>query len=251
MLYGYDLDSRRTTMRAPGVNPSNSMAAYTYAYDAGDRLYTLQNPFGETTTFLYNDDGTVRQKALGNSATISYGYDPLSGLLKDLQFGYPAVGGSYSHHYTYTPAGSLASRSESDGGVNTFLYDGMNQLLSEVRTGPVAFDHEYSYDHNGNRLTQTVNGALVQQFSYDAHDKLTGGLNESEGYDPNGNLISQTVNGQTTTFVWDDEDRLVSQQFPDGHGDSYGYTGVGMRLSKSDPTGSYSYLADGVSPCLR
>ncbi len=47
------------------------------------------------------------------------------------------------------------------------------------------------------------------------------------------------MNGQTTTFVWDDADRLVSQQFGDGHGDSYGYTGLGMCLSKADPTGSY------------
>lgn len=30
--------------------------------------------------------------------------------------------------------------------------------------------------------------------------------------------------------------------------DSYTYTGLGMRLTKSDPTGSYSYLVDGVSP---
>ena len=138
------------------------------------------------------------------------------------------------------PAGSLSSRSESDGGVNTFLYDGADELVSEVRTGSVPFDHEYSYDFNGNRLTQTVNGSLVQQFSYDAHDKLTGGLRESETYDANGNLKTQTVNGQTTTYTWDDEDRLTGQQFADGHSDTCGYTGLGMRLTKSDPTGGYS-----------
>ena len=46
-------------------------------------------------------------------------------------------------------------------------------------------------------------------------------------YDANGNLTAQTLNGQTTRFAWDDEDRLYSQTFPDGHSDAYSYTGVG------------------------
>ena len=110
------------------------------------------------------------------------------------------------------------------------------------------FTHAYTYDHNGNRLTQTVNGSLVQQFAYNGHDVLASGIGETEGYDLNGNLTAQTVNGQTTRFTWDDEDRLTGQQFPDGHTDTYAYNGLGMRLTKSDPTGSYSYLTDGAAP---
>ena len=60
--------------------------------------------------------------------------------------------------------------------------------------------------------------------------------------------MTQTVNGQTTTNTWDDEDRLTSQSFPDGHTDSYVYNGLGMRLRKNDPSGNYWYLCDGVSP---
>ena len=127
-------------------------------------------------------------------------------------------------------------------------YDGLNQLTGEVRTGPVPFLHSYTYDHNGNRLTKTVNGSLLQSFTYDAHDKLTGGINEGESYDANGNLLAQTLNGQTTRFAWDDADRLTSQTFPDGHAGSYTCTGLGMRLRKNDPTGNYWYDTDGVSP---
>ena len=110
------------------------------------------------------------------------------------------------------------------------------------------FDHEYTYDHNGNRLTETVNGVLAQSFTYNGHDVLASGIGETEGYDLNGNLTAQTISGQTTRFTWDDEDRLTGQSFPDGHTDAYAYNGLGMRLTKSDPTGSYSYFTDGAAP---
>ena len=37
-------------------------------------------------------------------------------------------------------------------------------------------------------------------------------------------------------FGWDDRDRLTGQSSPDGHSDAYSYTGLGMRLRKSDLT---------------
>lgn len=88
---------------------------------------------------------------------------------------------------------------------------------------------------------------MAQSF---AHDKLTGaaGTGESESYDLNGNLTAQTVNGQTTHFGWDDEDRLTSILFPDSHTDTFTYNGLGLRLRKSDPTGSYLYFTDGAPP---
>ncbi len=100
----------------------------------------------------------MHTKTLANGLSLVYGYDAADQLIA-LSFGSQA--GAYSHRYTYTPAGKLASRSETDGGTNTFSYDGADQLVSEVRTGPVPFNEGYTYDHNGNRLTQTVNGMLA------------------------------------------------------------------------------------------
>ena len=51
-----------------------------------------------------------------------------------------------------------------------------------------------------------------------------------------------------TRFTWDDEDRLASTTLPDGHTDGNAYTGLGMRLSKTDGGVGYAYLCDGVSP---
>ncbi len=95
----------------------------------------------------------------------------------------------------------------------------------------------YTYDHNGNRLTQTSGGTQIQAFTYNAHDVLAGTDSESETYDLNGNFLTQTLNGQYSSRTWDDEDRLTSITMPDGHTDSSSYNGLGKRLRKNDPTG--------------
>jgi len=120
--------------------------------------------------------------------------------------------------------------------------------VSEVRTGPVPFAYAYTYDHNGNRLTQTNNGSLVQSFTYDAHDKLTSGTagNESDTYDLNGSETRLTLGGSVYQFVYDEEDRLVQGLYP-GVTDTFSYNGLGLRVGKQDSTGSYSYLCDGAS----
>jgi len=55
------------------------------------------------------------------------------------------------------------------------------------------------YDHNGNRLTQTVNGSLAQSFSYNGHDVMTGGIGETPSWDLNGNETGDTLGGQHAT----------------------------------------------------
>ena len=54
------------------------------------------------------------------------------------------------------------------------------------------------------------------------------------------------MNGRTTTFTWDDEDRLTGTSSP-GYSDAFGYTGLGLRLTKNDSTGGYAYLCDGAA----
>ncbi len=92
----------------------------------------------------------------------------------------------------------------------------------------------------------TSNGNLVQSFSYNAHDVMSAGLNETPAWDLNGNMTSDTVNGQHTGYTWDDEDRLTSITLPDGHTDSFSYNGLGMRLTKQDLMGSYACRRNGA-----
>ena len=54
------------------------------------------------------------------------------------------------------------------------------------------------------------------------------------------------MSGQTTTFTWDDEDRLTATSSP-SYSDTFSYTALGLRLTKNDSTGGYAYLRDGAS----
>ena len=131
-------------------------------------------------------------------------------------------------------------------------YDGADQLTSETSTGGASGAPPtlgYTYDSNGNRKTQTQNGQPLQSFTYDAHDKLTSGTSgsETDSYDAMGSETSTTIGGGTYRETYDDEDRLTSLTTPGGITDSFTYNGLGLRVTKTDSTGSYAYVCDGTS----
>ena len=74
----------------------------------------------------------------------------------------------------------------------------------------------FTYDHNGNRLTQTVSGQPFQSFTYNGHDVLLSGTagSETDGGDLNGNETSISLGGSLYQMRWDDEDRLVQETLP-------------------------------------
>ena len=47
---------------------------------------------------------------------------------------------------------------------------------------------------------------------------------------------------------WDDEDRQVGETLPSGQVGTFTYNGLGLRVGKTDSTGTYSYACDGASP---
>jgi RHS repeat-associated protein len=64
----------------------------------------------------------------------------------------------------------------------------------------------------------------------------------------NGSRTSVTLSGSTSQAVYDDEDRLVSLSVPGGPTDTFVYNGLGLRVGKTDSTGTYGYICDGTAP---
>ena len=109
---------------------------------------------------------------------------------------------------------------------------------------PAANLIQYSYDTEGNRLTQTTAGTTTD-YSYNAADQLTqaavqGGATTSYSYDANGNELT----AGSRSFSYDEANRVT--QISDGTTtlDSFSYDGLGNRLTKTTPSGTTSYLWD-------
>jgi len=100
----------------------------------------------------------------------------------------------------------------------------------------------YSYDGVGNRTASHLSAS----YSYQPFNKLTSTANAGYVYDNNGNLISKTDGSGTTTFSYDEENRLKQVTLPVGLTVSYAYDGLGRRIQRTTSAGGNArYIYDG------
>src|ERR1019366_4493002 len=109
--------------------------------------------------------------------------------------------------FAYNPDGTVGVVEL--GAIVSYAYDPTNQLISENRTGTLAYNISYTYDPLGNRLTQGNAGAITN-YAYNAANELTGiapptGAPTTITYDANGNMALENANGSLTTYTWDFE----------------------------------------------
>ena len=167
-----------------------------------------------------------------------------------------------THIRTYNSANSLMDTKEyvwdaasrvmqaKEGGVwTTYGYDQIDQLVSEVKGAPLNYAASYSYDKNGNRLSRAVNG-VTEAYSYDDADKLlsiVGGPNpRTYTYDQQGRTDTITVGQDVTTFDYDYDGRATSITYPNATSDSFGYNGLGARMTSNGVNGSKTFRRAGL-----
>lgn len=95
----------------------------------------------------------------------------------------------------------------------------------------------YTYDGNDRLLTETLTkeGAVVDSIVY--------------RYDDNGNLTERVKNGtETTIYVWNDDNRLVRAEMPNGDLAEYVYDDEGIRVSSTVNGETTSFLLDKNRP---
>ena len=223
--YGYDDNSRRTSMTDPTGGVTN------YTYDADNRVTSITNPSGGGAQFSY--DAASRRTSLqySNLLSTSYQYNASSRPTS-------AVTTGAGPHLTYTYDSNRNPTSIGDtAGAHAYQFDQLNRVTAATNPGAAA--ESYSYDSAGNRLS-SASGA----YEYDVTGRLTAAEGFSFTYDKNGNLISRTGSSGTTAYTYDFENRLIAIKSPSGTA-TYEYDALGRRIQKNVNGAVTNYLYDG------
>jgi RHS repeat-associated protein len=230
--YGYDSQGRK-------IGSTNALNQGTsYAYDANDNLIATTNETGNATSATYDNFGlpliTFDARNFGTTNI----YDASGNLLLVVNalnvtnaYGYDLQGNRTAETNAYgLPEQSVAAN----------LYNEFG-WLTNTATG--ASSASYTYDDNGNRLTETKTrtaGAVLTQWQYDAANRQTftiDALNNTNRFFYNGiGKQSQTVDAlnRTNKFFYDPAGLLTNTTYADNTFESYTYDAEGRKFTSAD-----------------
>ena len=188
----------------------------TYAYDARDRLIRTTFVDGSTLESTYNSLDRVLTSKDQEGRILRYTYDDVGNVLtvtdekgQITQYGYDALD-------------NMSSMTNANGRTTTFEYDALSRVIK--RTMPLGMSELYTYDQVGNLATLTDFRGKQTSYEYDAMDRLLtkrpdptlGEPNISFAYTPTGRRSSMIDASGTTTYTYDDRDRLLNKVTPQG-----------------------------------
>jgi RHS repeat-associated protein len=231
-----------------------------YAYNASGQLSSIALPSGNSIGFGYNSNNQVTSVTLNGSTTIlnSISYDP---------FG-PITGWTWGNSTTASRAfdtdGKLTQLDNANGtSLKNFSYDDAFRITGISDAGNSAYDWTYGYD-NLDRLTSAAGSAITRGWSYDANGNrltetgsapssftymtapgsnrlasITGSLPRTYGYDAAGNTLSYA----SATFSYNARGRMASAT-NSGTTATYVYNALGQRIRRTAAGTSTLYSYD-------
>jgi RHS repeat-associated protein len=250
MTWTYDRQGRLTG-KGQTVKSGSVILSMGYGYNAQGQLAALLLPSGKSIQYGYDSNGKVTSVTLlGTPGTTILGnvtYDPFGpitgwtwgngqtatrtfdadGKLTNISHPSTVVG---SRALGYDEAFRITSTSDnSNGGPNwTLGYDALDRLNFATRNGTTI---GYTYDANGNRLSQTGSSASTYVVS-DTSNRLgssTGALVRTYAYDNAGNVLTSGA----TTHTYYNNGRMKTARLGSAGATTYVYNALGQRIKKS------------------
>ena len=248
--YGYDDAGRKTSETDPAGRKTQ------YGYDADGRLNQVTDPLLKVTKYGYDELGDKISQVDALNHLTQWGYDGLgratSHTLPDNRYetmGYDVVGrlinktdyAGDATGYQYDQTDQITRQVFADGSAIATSYTPSGQIasLTMIANGVSKATH-YSYD-NRDRLTDVVypdNAKL--HYAYDAAGQKTQEIittpdGQSQTIDYTyaaaGNLWTVTANGKTFTYHYDDANRKIERDDPNGLVTKYTYDANGRLKS--------------------
>ena len=117
------------------------------------------------------------------------------------------------YEYTYDDLGRILSEIHLAKNIKyDYTYDSLSRVTKRTLTNlsdNTTSEEVYAYDNAGNITSCTVsNGANT--FVYDQNNRLISYNGQAVTYDMDGNMLSATLNGAQMSFVYDSANRLIS-----------------------------------------
>jgi RHS repeat-associated protein len=205
VVYGFNSNHQVTSITVNGTTVLNGV---TYEPFGGVKGWT----WGDSTTVsrTFNGDGLISQ-IVSAGVTLGYSFDNASRIT--------GISDSSNSALSWT-----------------YGYDAMDRITSGTTS---AITDGWTYDANGNRLTQTGTTAITFSVS-STSNQLTGtsgGLSRSYTYDSAGNATSYGGTG----FGYNNRGRLMSTS---AYGTSYLYNALGQMIEKSGTLGTMIFVQD-------
>jgi RHS repeat-associated protein len=228
-----------------------------YTHDAGDRVTAITYPDGRRVTYTrdalgritavtatvngvatviasgrtYRADGLLTAQTYGNGLPEVRQYD-LQG-----QLTYQSLGQADTRVYAYDPNGNLTQK-QTLPEVADYGYDPLDRLRQTTRDGG---SDGYTYDGNGNRLSDTQGMYIYLPDSNRLSTAPTGTIT----LDPAGNTLTD---GTGREYRYNQTGRLVEVSVNGAKVATYTYNHLGQRTRKvtADSTRFYHYDTDGL-----
>ena len=212
-----------------------------YGYTNGD-LTTLTTPSGQTITYAYSNHQITGMTVNSTTLLVSAAYEPFGPVrgwtwgnrttevrLHDTDGNQSQLSSVEASTFSYDDAYRVTGIANSTNTALswTLAYDSLDRTTSASETGSTL---GYSYDANGNRVTQSgasVPGLLWTagaSFTYNGRGRMssaTQGTNTTYTYNALGQMIEKS-GGTTTILVYDTRGHLIGE-----------YTGAGTLIQET------------------
>jgi RHS repeat-associated protein len=178
-----------------------------FGYDAFGNIIQQANTqlgFTYSTGYTYDSGNRLTQMTYPDGRVVSYARDALD-RVSGIQATVNQVSSPIASAFQYRADSSLVGMTVGNGIVETRGYDPVGRLVSQL-VGTVD-TRAYTYNAVGD-MTAKQTSVEVDQFTYDALDRLTGeGRTQGStthsngfGYDPNDNRLTEVRDGALTSF---------------------------------------------------
>jgi RHS repeat-associated protein len=246
----YDAEDRVRFVRAPAPVPGASPLTTEFRYDAVGNRTVVIDANGQVTRYLYDERDSLQEVRQSPNTWTDPAVTPSGQIITAYQ---------YDHVGNLTRVLRASGDATYERAVD-YTYDGLNRLRTETQypswhtTTPTLVTTS-AYDQTSNRTSLVDPLSQTTSLVYDAVNRLTN-LNYSDAgtpdvtyaYDANSNRSSMADGTGTTTYSYDELDKLLSVTSPGPKTVGYRYDRDGNRTKLIYPdTTAVTYAFDKAS----